>query len=422
MKASKIIDMLIDCISETIDVVKEAVVPQASFEDDLGADSLDRAELAMALEELFNIKLDDEDITNIVTVNDAIKFLITHIPCEVDIPLSFSSQTAEKSEGNDPEKEETAFDAEEVLDREDLEVLLDDDGNEDEEESAFTEDANDELADLFAESAAEQSEAKTTHNEDDGRLPTLSRIAERVADIIAPIVHCKRTHVDPISSFRNHYDIDSAQALEIKTSIEAKFDIEISDNDILHIQRVGDLMECVAWKLDANIDVHFQRFGPPTPWHKAWEKEARRFDEIEEDLKIRLPQSYVGAVWTIGKYIKADKGGRVRLFLDPQETILVNKDGRRNKDWDDRVFAFACERASEDNVFVINIKSRNSAVMRMAQGDADTAEEAAPDLRTWIIQHIPEAKLDLPRQGSSAGCAGVLAALLLIILLSALAL
>ncbi|MDR1050239.1 MAG: acyl carrier protein [Deltaproteobacteria bacterium] len=51
------------------------VVPKASFQDDLGADSLDLIELIMAMEEEFNVKIDDEAAKGIKTVQDAIDFI-----------------------------------------------------------------------------------------------------------------------------------------------------------------------------------------------------------------------------------------------------------------------------------------------------------------------------------------------------------
>jgi acyl carrier protein len=48
-------------ICEQLDVAEEDVVPNASFVDDLGADSLDQVELIMAMEEEFNVSITDED-------------------------------------------------------------------------------------------------------------------------------------------------------------------------------------------------------------------------------------------------------------------------------------------------------------------------------------------------------------------------
>ena len=55
------------------------VTPQASFVDDLGADSLDTVELVMALEEEFEIDIPDEEAEKIVTVQDAIDYIKAHV-------------------------------------------------------------------------------------------------------------------------------------------------------------------------------------------------------------------------------------------------------------------------------------------------------------------------------------------------------
>ncbi len=62
-------------IAEQLGVKPEEVTPQASFIDDLGADSLDTVELIMALEEEFNIEIPDEDAEKMTTVGDAIKYI-----------------------------------------------------------------------------------------------------------------------------------------------------------------------------------------------------------------------------------------------------------------------------------------------------------------------------------------------------------
>ncbi len=51
------------------------VTPQASFTNDLGADSLDTVELVMEFEKVFNIQIPDEDAEKISTVGDAINYL-----------------------------------------------------------------------------------------------------------------------------------------------------------------------------------------------------------------------------------------------------------------------------------------------------------------------------------------------------------
>ena len=56
----------------------EEVVPEASFIDDLGADSLDTVELVMALEEEFEVEIPDEDAEKITTVGEAAKYIEEH--------------------------------------------------------------------------------------------------------------------------------------------------------------------------------------------------------------------------------------------------------------------------------------------------------------------------------------------------------
>jgi acyl carrier protein len=61
-------------IAEKLSVDLEEVVPEASFVDDLGADSLDLVELIMSMEEEFDIDISDEDAEKLVTVKDAIEY------------------------------------------------------------------------------------------------------------------------------------------------------------------------------------------------------------------------------------------------------------------------------------------------------------------------------------------------------------
>jgi acyl carrier protein len=68
-------DKVKSIIAEQLGVKAEEVVPEASFIDDLGADSLDTVELVMALEEEFGIEIPDEDAEKITTVGEAIKYI-----------------------------------------------------------------------------------------------------------------------------------------------------------------------------------------------------------------------------------------------------------------------------------------------------------------------------------------------------------
>lgn len=62
-------------IVDQLGVDESEVTEDASFVDDLGADSLDTVELVMALEEEFGIEIPDEDAEKIVTVGDAVKYI-----------------------------------------------------------------------------------------------------------------------------------------------------------------------------------------------------------------------------------------------------------------------------------------------------------------------------------------------------------
>lgn len=62
-------------IIEQLGVSADEVVPEASFVDDLGADSLDLVELVMVLEEEFSKEIPDEDAEKIQTVQDAINYI-----------------------------------------------------------------------------------------------------------------------------------------------------------------------------------------------------------------------------------------------------------------------------------------------------------------------------------------------------------
>lgn len=68
-------DKVKSIISEQLGVKPEEVTPEASFIDDLGADSLDTVELVMALEEEFGVEIPDEDAEKITTVADAVKYI-----------------------------------------------------------------------------------------------------------------------------------------------------------------------------------------------------------------------------------------------------------------------------------------------------------------------------------------------------------
>jgi len=65
-------------IAEKLSVELVEVIPEASFVDDLGADSLDLVELIMTMEEEFDIDISDEDAEKLESVKDAIDFINAH--------------------------------------------------------------------------------------------------------------------------------------------------------------------------------------------------------------------------------------------------------------------------------------------------------------------------------------------------------
>jgi acyl carrier protein len=65
-------------IVDQLGVEEETVTPEASFVDDLGADSLDTVELVMALEEEFGIEIPDEDAEKITRVKEATDYIEKH--------------------------------------------------------------------------------------------------------------------------------------------------------------------------------------------------------------------------------------------------------------------------------------------------------------------------------------------------------
>lgn len=64
-------------IAEKLGVSEDKVTTQASFVDDLGADSLDQVELIMAFEDAFDVEIPDEDAEKLKTVKDAFDYLAT---------------------------------------------------------------------------------------------------------------------------------------------------------------------------------------------------------------------------------------------------------------------------------------------------------------------------------------------------------
>ncbi len=73
-----IFEKIKEIIVERLSVNEKDVLKEASFIDDLGADSLDTVELVMALEEEFGLEIPDEEAEKIATVGDAVKYIENH--------------------------------------------------------------------------------------------------------------------------------------------------------------------------------------------------------------------------------------------------------------------------------------------------------------------------------------------------------
>lgn len=70
-----VFDKIKDIIVEHLDVEEDAVTMEASITDDLGADSLDVVDLVMSIEESFDVEIPDEEVENIKTVGDIVKYI-----------------------------------------------------------------------------------------------------------------------------------------------------------------------------------------------------------------------------------------------------------------------------------------------------------------------------------------------------------
>lgn len=70
-----VLEKVASIIADQLDVEEEKVTMEASITDDLGADSLDVVDLVMSLEEEFNVEIPDEEVENIKTVGDIVKYI-----------------------------------------------------------------------------------------------------------------------------------------------------------------------------------------------------------------------------------------------------------------------------------------------------------------------------------------------------------
>ncbi|HHU70328.1 MAG TPA: acyl carrier protein [Thermoanaerobacterales bacterium] len=74
-----ILDKVKQIVADQLGIDEDEVLPEASFIDDLGADSLDVVELIMAFEEEFDLEIPDEDAEKIVFVKDVVEYLKNNI-------------------------------------------------------------------------------------------------------------------------------------------------------------------------------------------------------------------------------------------------------------------------------------------------------------------------------------------------------
>lgn len=79
MSSEEVLEKVKGIIVEQLGVAENAVTMEASFIDDLGADSLDIVELIMALEEEFDTEIPDGDAEKIVTVGDVVDYIKEHV-------------------------------------------------------------------------------------------------------------------------------------------------------------------------------------------------------------------------------------------------------------------------------------------------------------------------------------------------------
>ncbi|WP_298615567.1 acyl carrier protein [uncultured Thermosynechococcus sp.] len=75
MNQSEILEKVKAIVADQLSVDPEKVVPEASFAEDLNADSLDSVELIMALEEAFGVEIPDEEAEKLKTVQDVLDFI-----------------------------------------------------------------------------------------------------------------------------------------------------------------------------------------------------------------------------------------------------------------------------------------------------------------------------------------------------------
>ena len=82
MRMEQIKDKLKQIVIDRLDVDEDQITPDASFVEDLGADSLDIVELIMGIEEEFDIEIPDEDAEKLTTVGGALEYIKSKLGVE----------------------------------------------------------------------------------------------------------------------------------------------------------------------------------------------------------------------------------------------------------------------------------------------------------------------------------------------------
>ncbi|MBQ7263130.1 MAG: acyl carrier protein [Synergistaceae bacterium] len=82
MKKEEVLSRLKEIITDRLDVEEDQIVPEATFVEDLGADSLDIVELIMGIEEEFDIEIPDEDAEKLTSVGEAMNYTLSKIGVE----------------------------------------------------------------------------------------------------------------------------------------------------------------------------------------------------------------------------------------------------------------------------------------------------------------------------------------------------
>ena len=82
MKMEEVLSKLKEIVMDRLNAEEDQIKPEASFVEDLGADSLDIVELIMGIEEEFDIEIPDEDAEKLTTVGEAMEYVKTKLAVE----------------------------------------------------------------------------------------------------------------------------------------------------------------------------------------------------------------------------------------------------------------------------------------------------------------------------------------------------